>query len=139
MNPLVLDTDMLTLYREGDSNVVRRVQAHPPRALAITIISVEEQLSGWYTQLRRATKPDVMARVYQHFTDCVEALTQFQVVSFTEGAIGQYEDLKKQKLNVAKMDSRIAAIVLHSDGILITRNQRDFGRIPGLRIEDWST
>ena len=51
----------------------------------------------------------------------------------------QYEDLKKQKLNVAKIDLRIAAIVLHSDGILITRNQRDFVRIPGLRIEDWST
>ncbi len=132
MNPPVPDTDMLTLYREGESNVVRRVQANPLRALAVTIISVEEQLSGWYTHLRRATGAEIMARAYQHFTDCVEALTQFQLLFFTEAAIGRYEDLKKQKLNVANMDLRIAATVLHSDGTLVSHNPGKCARPPGL-------
>src|SRR5882762_10319174 len=107
MNPYVLDTDILTLYREGDSRVVQRVNAQPLAALAISIISVEEQLSGWYTQLRRAKRQDLLARAYQQLTDCVRVLASFNIYSFTEPAILCYEQLKSQKLNVRKMDLRI--------------------------------
>ena len=56
----------------------------------------------------------------------------------TESAIDRYEDLRKQKLNIGKMDLRIAAIVLQHDAILVTRNTQDFCRIPGLLLENWS-
>ncbi len=42
-------------------------------------------------------------------------------------------------LNVRKMDLRIAAVVLEYGGVLVTRNVRDFQRVPGLPIEDWSS
>ena len=45
---------------------------------------------------------------------------------------------KKLKLNVRKMDLRIAAIVLEHRGVLVSRNLRDFQRIPNLLVEDWS-
>jgi tRNA(fMet)-specific endonuclease VapC len=138
MTPYVLDTDILTLYREGDPNVVQRVNAHPLSELAVTVISVEEQLSGWYAQLRRAKRHDALARAYQQLTDCIRVLSVFRILSFTEAAILRYENLKAQKLNVGKMDLRIGAIVLECGGTLATRNVRDFQRIPQLRIEDWS-
>jgi tRNA(fMet)-specific endonuclease VapC len=49
-----------------------------------------------------------------------------------------YERLKAQKLNIAKMDLRIAAIALEQQACLVTRNLRDFSRVPDLIIEDWS-
>ena len=53
MSLYVLDTDVLTLFVNGNPAVIRNVVDHSADALAITVISVEEQLRGWYTVLRR--------------------------------------------------------------------------------------
>jgi tRNA(fMet)-specific endonuclease VapC len=45
--------------------------------------------------------------------------------------------LKASKLNVGTMDLKIASTVLANEATLLTRNTRDFARIPGLRVEDW--
>ena len=58
----VLDTDTLSLLQEGQPTVLACVAAHQPDEIAVSVITVEEQLSGWYRQLRRAKKPEELAK-----------------------------------------------------------------------------
>jgi tRNA(fMet)-specific endonuclease VapC len=138
MSLYVLDTDTFQLFQDGHPQVTARVQAVAPGDLAISVITVEEQLSGWYVQLRQAKRPERLAWAYRRLAAAVRVLSQLQIVDFDESAIQRYEQLKKLKLKVRKMDLRIAATVLERDAILVTRNVRDFQRVPGLRTEDWS-
>ena len=64
MSLFVLDTDTLVLFQEGHEAVCRRVLSHAMEDLAISVITVEEQLSGWYTLLRRAKNVEKLARAY---------------------------------------------------------------------------
>lgn len=57
MSLYILDTDTLTLAERGQRDVSRRILAIDPSQLAITVISIEEQLTGWYTLLRRTKDP----------------------------------------------------------------------------------
>ena len=88
--------------------------------------------------MRQAKKPDEVARAYQELADSVAALARWQIFPFPEPAILRYEQLKAMKLNVAKMDLRIAAITLENGGILVTRNLKDFQRVPGLPLDNWA-
>jgi tRNA(fMet)-specific endonuclease VapC len=138
MSLFVLDTDLLTLYYRGDPIVVRRVDARSPAELAISVLTVDEQLSGWYTLTRQARRPEEIARAYAHLGDAVVRLARWRILPYTELAIARVAQLKARRLNVRLMDLRIAAVALEHDAVVVTRNQRDFGRIPGLSLEDWS-
>jgi tRNA(fMet)-specific endonuclease VapC len=135
MSLFVLDTDTLVLFQEGHDAVCRRVLSHPMEELAISVITVEEQLSGWYTLLRRAKSAELLAHAYQRLADAVEVLSRFRILSFTVPAINRFEQLKRQKLGVKYMDLRIAAITLEHTGTLVSRNARDFEVVPQLAIE----
>jgi len=138
MSLYVLDTDTLQLYQDDNPEVVGRVHAVAPGDRAISVVTVEEQLSGWYTQLRQAKSAERLAWAYRRLAATIRFLTRVQIVDFDERAIDRCEQLKKLKLKVRKMDLRIAASVLERGAILVTRNLRDFQQVPGLRIEDWS-
>ena len=139
MSLYVLDTDTLTLAQRGQPHVTARIQATDRSELAITVISVEEQLSGWYTLLRRTKQPGKLARVYQRLAETVSYYGRWSILSFTEPAIHRYSRLRASRLNIGKMDLAIAAIVLEHNGVLVTRNIRDFQRVPNLVLEDWSS
>lgn len=138
MSRYVLDTDTLVLFQVGHAAVCRRLLSRPVQDLAVTVISVEEQLSGWYTLVRRAKSAAQLAQAYQRLADTVQMLARFPVLSFTELAIHRFEQLKALKLNVRHMDLRIAAITLEHGATLVTRNLRDYRAIPSLVIEDWT-
>jgi tRNA(fMet)-specific endonuclease VapC len=138
MSLFVLDTDLLTLYYHGDPIVVQRVDARLPTELAISILTVDEQLTGWYTLTRQARRPEEIARAYVHLGEAVVRLGHWRILPYTESAIARVAQLKALRLNVRLMDLRIAAVALENQAVIVTRNRRDFGRVPGLSVEDWS-
>jgi tRNA(fMet)-specific endonuclease VapC len=139
MSLFILDTDIVSLYQRGHPQVLQRVSSQPSTTVAITLISVQEQLDGRRGLLARATTRLQIARAYLFFADVLlPVLRQFEILTFSEDAILRYEQLLALKLNVGRMDLRIGAIALENKAIVVTRNQRDFGRIPGLTLEDWS-
>ena len=68
----------------------------------------------------------------------VRFLRHAQILDFDEAAIQRYDELKRLRLKVRKMDLQIAATALQHDGTVVTRNSRDFKAVPGLAVEDWS-
>jgi tRNA(fMet)-specific endonuclease VapC len=138
MSLYVLDTDHLSLYRYGHPEVSAHIEATPADQLAVTLITIEEQLRAWYTQIRRARDRDQLARAYQGLFEVAETSKYIRVLPFTSRAIERYLDLRARLPRVGKMDLSIAAIALEYDGIVVTRNRRDFEQVPGLEIQDWS-
>ncbi len=60
----------------------------------------------------------------------------FSLLPFDAPSAALYDGLLAQNLRIGAMDLRIASIALSRNVTLLTRNLRDFGRVPGLTIED---
>ena len=134
----VRDTDTFSLFLKGQPQVCAHVLGQPLPQTTTTIITVEEELSGWYTLLRRAKGRQALARTYHRMTETVEALACFRLLSFTEEAIARFESLRKQHPRLGRNDLRIAAITLENQATLVTRNRIDFDQIEGLAVVDCS-
>ena len=138
MSLWVLDTDMLTLWLRGQETIAARVATTPPQQLAVTIITVEETLGGWYTQIRQARDDQQLARAYQALQQAVEFTRGIQLLPFDVSGIRRYRQLRTRHRRIGTNDLRIAASVLEQHGILVTRNTTDFAGIPELQLDDWS-
>ena len=138
MSLYVLDTDIVTLYRAGHPRVCRHIGSHSSTDLAVTVLTIEEQLSGWYSLLRKAKQPTRLAWAYRELADAVQFFSALRILSYTLSAIGRYDALRTLKLTIRKMDLRFAAVVLENSGVLVTRNLRDFRRVPNLAVENWA-
>jgi tRNA(fMet)-specific endonuclease VapC len=103
------------------------------------VISVEEQIVGRLTYIRKAKNRDSILLGYEYLTRTTETLKLLPIVSFTDGAYEQFERLKALRLNFdVNNDLRIAAIALDLGATVVTRNVRDFNRVPGLVVENWA-
>jgi len=138
---ILLDTDHLSvLNRPGTApaeDLMARVQAASGERVTITIISVVEQFRGWAASINRARDVAEEIRGYAALSRFVEILRGMTVITFDATAADEFVRLRSQKLRIGSMDLRIASIALVRDALLLSANLRDFGRVPGLRVEDW--
>ena len=135
----ILDTDHFTLHAFGHAEITQRIVQFRPMEVAISVVTVEEVLGGWYSALRQANKKvRVEIQAYAGLFQTVQAIKKLDVIPFSPDAIQRFHELRKQHRRIGRMDLAIAAIALEFGATLVTRNRVDFEQIPGLQIEDWS-
>lgn len=139
---ILLDTDTLSLLQKRHARLRARLAAHekhaPDDEVCTTVISLQEQMQGRLAALNRPTTPDRLLTRYAELIETLESFSTLHVLPFDAAALARYDDLRAQRLCLGTMDLRIASIVLANGGRLITRNLRDFNRVPGLVAEDWT-
>ncbi|MCI0485749.1 MAG: type II toxin-antitoxin system VapC family toxin [Blastocatellia bacterium] len=136
MNLYVFDTDHVTLHQHNHPQVIAKLQTCAPENVAVTVVTLQEQMRGRLAQIERRGVNLTLA--YDQLRATAEYFCGLTVLPFDAEAQLQFQRLRERKIRIGTLDLRIAAIVLSRNAILITRNQRDFERVPGLSTEDWS-
>jgi len=136
----IFDTDHLSiLQRQGNSSqpLLHSLQLNT-QPIAATVISYEEQTRGWMKYFAQAKNLEQQVIAYQRLQQHAINYCSITLLPFDLRSSEHYQQLRKQYPRLDTMDLKIAAIVLVHDATLLTRNQKDFSQIQGLKIEDWS-
>ena len=136
--PYILDTDAVTHQQAGRASVIQRLATIAPDAVFTTVITVREQLRGRLAAVDQASEGPDLLLAYDRLLATVRYFAHVNVLPFSPAAAMTLQQLREQRIRIGTQDLRIAAIVLTAGGTLVTSNRRDFEKVPGLRIEDWS-
>jgi tRNA(fMet)-specific endonuclease VapC len=139
---IVLDTDHISLLERAESperqRLLARLEAPGTPDPVVTIISYEEQVRGWLAKISSVRSLRDQIDAYRRLQWQLEHYCAFKVLGFDERAAAVFQGLKKSKVKVGTMDLKIAAIVLTEQATLLSRNLRDFMKVPDLKVEDWT-
>ena len=138
MSVYLFDTDLLTLFVDGHATVCDRAAQHNRDDLATSVITVEEQLTGWYTLLRQAKTDQQLIRAYDGMANTIQFVSRLRILSYSAEAAVRFAAFKRARLKIKTMDLRIACVALEAGAKLVTRNRADFEVVPGLELEDWT-
>ena len=137
---LVLDTDVLTIIQRRSGDEYESLAAYLDAAdddVYITIISLEEQMRGWLSAIAKARSVATEVAPYRKLRELLEDFETRPILDFDHAAADQFSRLRREKIRIGSMDLKIAAIVLATHGTLVTKNQRDFKKVPGLLVSPW--
>ncbi|MDV2997049.1 MAG: Ribonuclease VapC2 [Chroococcidiopsis sp. SAG 2025] len=141
MTCYVLDTDHLSLYERAHPQVCDRilqVRRQSLDLLATTVVSVEEQYAGRLAQIRKAATPQALVNAYGKLKLTFILFSELDILEYTLDADRYFRSFRQAGIRIGTQDLRIAAITLAHNGILLTRNLRDFEKVPRLSVQDWS-
>lgn len=117
---------------------MHRMAVQPPDAVGVSAVTAEETLRGRLAGLSQARYGSQRIVRYRLLLESLDLLSQFSLVLYDLASENHFQHLRSLRLNVGAQDLKIAAVSLANNIVLLTRNRRDFGRIPGLQIDDWS-
>ena len=130
----MLDTDICAfVLRRSSAVLLERIQQVPIDQQTISIVTLAELLYGVLeSNKKKANRAGVDAFV-RHVT----------VKDWSRDAAEHYaeirSDLKKKGQMVGANDLMIAAHAKSLDATVVTNNVKDFGRVKGLKVENWMT
>ncbi|OLD20985.1 MAG: VapC toxin family PIN domain ribonuclease [Acidobacteria bacterium 13_1_40CM_3_65_5] len=130
---LMLDTNVcIYLIKEHPVSVLERFAAHPVGDIGISVITLAELEYG----VTKSSRPAKNREALEQF------VSPLDVAPFDRPATAAYGRLRtaleKKGQPIGSMDLLIAAHAISLNVRLITHNVKEFGRVPGLRIEDWA-
>ncbi|MBW4443166.1 MAG: type II toxin-antitoxin system VapC family toxin [Plectolyngbya sp. WJT66-NPBG17] len=128
----LLDTCVISDFIKGEPNTQSRIRQTPPAEIAVSAITVMELRYGLQLNPQRAQK---IEPVISSFLSSV-SLLPFDVPDAEQA--GQIRCLlKSQGQQIGAYDVLIGAIAFRHQLVMVTANEREFTRIPGLQIENW--
>ncbi len=138
----LLDTDHISILQKQSGpeyvTLMARLAQVRRADLAFGIVSFHEQVLGCNTYLAQAKTTADVERGYRMFDRVLSAFAAAQVLPFDSNAALVFDGLVGQRVRIGTMDLRIAAIALSQGLTVLTRNARDFGKVPGLVIDNWT-
>lgn len=135
MKSYYLDANICITYLRGKNSYVReKVNSCPAEFIKIPAIVKAELATG----ALKSKNPDNETQKIEKFCEA------FDIISFDKEKedIWPYAriraDLESMGMKIGYNDTIIAATVLSRGGVLVTNNVKEFCRVEGLRIEDWT-
>jgi len=129
---LIETSTCVSILRKRLPRTVRRLHKAGIDALAISSISAAELYHG----AAKSREPGQETRRIQ------ELLTLIKPIEFSSTAALAYgfvrSTLERTGQAIGPFDMLIAAHALSEDAVLVTGNTREFARVPGLTLEDWT-
>lgn len=130
---LILDSNTISYYFRGDPQVVPRLQALRPADVGVPAIVEYELRYGLLRLPQEAATPRLAA--------LAQLLQPLQRLAFDSECAAQAArirvELEARGTPIGPHDILIAATALRHQSTLVTRNVREFSRVPGLQWLNW--
>ncbi len=127
----LLDTNALIYAFKGQGRYRERIDATDPSVLHVCSVSLFEIAFG----LARSSNPAPMRLFIE---DSRQRYVWLQLDHTSAIRAGQLRQaLSQTGTPIGPYDLLIAGTALAHDLIVVTRNTREFARVPGLRVENW--
>ena len=138
----LMDTDHLSVLQRRSgaewAKLSARMSKLPPGEIGLSVVTFHEQALGCHTYIKRAKTTAAVVHGYAMFDRLIADFSTATVVPFDVAAGTTFDSLQTRRLRIGTSDLRIAAIALSRGLKVLTRNAADFGKVPGLDIEDWT-
>lgn len=133
MKPCLLDTDILSLFFRNHPQIIKYFSLYLQeyQKLNFSLITYYEILSG--LKHRDAHKQIENFLAFSQQNNII-LLNQESVIISAE----IYANLRKKGTPVDDIDLLIAGVAMANNLVLITHNQKHFGKIEGLELADWT-
>jgi tRNA(fMet)-specific endonuclease VapC len=130
----LLDTDIcITLIRHKPPALLQHITRHTLDEIAISSITAAELQFG----VQKSQYPERNQRALEQF------LLPLSIIAFDYAAAMHYGQiraaLERQGTPIGALDLLIAAHALSLTYTLVTNNEREFARVPGLQWENWAS
>jgi len=129
----LLDTNVcIAVIRRRPESALRRLRGKQVGQVGLSTITLAELEFG----AAKSQQPAKARAALREF------LLPLEVVTFDEAAADAYGTVRaameKKGRPIGPLDTLIAAHAMALGTVLVTNNTREFRRVPGLSVEDWS-